>query len=213
MAVTTRPLILIRMTSHPATARSRLQTAGLIVAVVIAVIVWAVSQLGQSETSDPAALAPSASATDSAVAEGGVGASGSIDLMSQLQHTEHFRSSALTHIFSGEINSRGKAVGYHSQTYTDTAGAVVEGTLTTADAQGIYTGQVTVDGVAKAGNGGYSTFFPTDMTAQEVVDAINEAYDDRQAQGSAYVGQGGGLTIQIVLDDTDQIITAYPLQQ
>lgn len=203
------------MTTRPSAARSRLQTVGMIVAVVVAAVVWAITQLGSGDGADPAALAPSVSAeaTSAAAAEGGVGASGSIDGLSRLQRTEHFRSSALTHIFSGEINSSGKAVGYHSQTYTDTAGAVVDGTLTDPDDDGVYTGQVTVDGVAKAGNGGYSTFFPTDMTAQEVVDAVNEAYDDRQPQGSAYVGQGAGLTIQLVLDDSDRIITAYPLQR
>lgn len=159
----------------------------------------------------PSEAAPKDTSLDAPGAH--AGSSGDISGLSRLQGTDHFTRNALTHIFAGEISRAGKAVGYHSQAFTGTKGAVVGGTETPPDTQGVYTAQVTVDGRAKAGNRGFSTFYPTSMSAQQVVDAINEAYDSRRPQGDAFVGRGGGLTIQMALDDRGRIITAYPVQR
>ncbi|MCD7101618.1 EndoU domain-containing protein [Pseudoclavibacter sp. 13-3] len=209
-------------------SRQRLTRNLTLLALVAVLAIWVFVQRGldANDTTSPvvhdAGARTSASATPSAAAPkdtsldasgAHAGSSGDIVGLSRLQGTDHFTRNALTHIFSGEISRAGKAVGYHSQAFTGTKGAVVSGTETAPDAQGVYTAQVTVDGRAKAGNRGFSTFYPTTMSAQQVVDAINEAYDGRSPQGDAFVGRGGGLTIQMALDDRGRIITAYPVQR
>ena len=67
--------------------------------------------------------------------------------------------------------------------------------------------------VAKTSNGGKSSFFPDEWTAQEVVDAINEAYEDRNfITGNTYEGfSSEGTLISMYLDQNDQIISAFPI--
>ena len=88
-----------------------------------------------------------------------------------LENTENFTEQSLEHIFEWEVNSKGKAVGYHYEGIENSAGSVVDGTRTTPSANGVYEGQVSVNGM--------STFFPENMTPQQVVDCINEAYGNK----------------------------------
>lgn len=132
-----------------------------------------------------------------------------------LQHTEHFSKGSLVHIFHGEINKKGAAVGYHSESMEDTPGEVIEGTRNSPDEHGVYTAQVTVNGVKKSGNKGYSSFFPKDWTPQQVVDAINQAYDNRVFDsGNTYLGETEeGMLVQMYLTTQDKIISAFPIQE
>lgn len=133
--------------------------------------------------------------------------------LEELQHTEYFAAGSLEHIFYGEVNRKGNATGYHSEAFPDTPGSVVEGTRSEENAEGVYQGQVEVNGIPKAGNRGYSTFFPKDWTPQQVVNGINEAYDSRQHdQGNTYLGETEeGLVIQMYLTDKEKIISAFPI--
>lgn len=74
---------------------------------------------------------------------------------------------------------------------------------------------VEVDGIAKSGNGGMSTFYPDNMSPQEVIDAINEAYDNGvNTRGNTYVGESeNGLGITMYLDANDKIISAFPIYE
>ena len=77
------------------------------------------------------------------------------------------------------------------------------------------TAKVIVDGVKKTSNRGYSSFYPEDMSPQEVVDAINQAYDNRELIGDGlYAGLcDAGFEIDMALTDDGRIITAYPVME
>lgn len=134
-----------------------------------------------------------------------------------LKNTEIFRESALEHILEGEINKRGKAVGFHYEGFPTTKGNVIEGTKSIPDNLGVYTGKVEVSGVPKTSNGGKSTFFPENWTPQDVVDAINEAFTNKEfVQGTrnTYIGElKNGMQIEMYIDSTtNKIISAFPIQ-
>ncbi len=135
--------------------------------------------------------------------------------LAALKNTEHFSNSAVEHIFMGSVNKKGAATGYHYEGIEGSPGEVVEGTRSTPDENGVYTGKVTVNGAAKTGNSGYSSFYPVYMTPQDVVDAINQAYENRTLlSGSLYAGlTDKGIEIDMALTDDGKIITAYPIME
>ncbi|MBQ8994543.1 MAG: EndoU domain-containing protein [Oscillospiraceae bacterium] len=135
--------------------------------------------------------------------------------LSELVNLEHFRESTIEHIFMGTINDSGKASGYHYNGIIDSPGAIVPGTETEPDSYGVYTAQVTVDGIRKSGNKGYSTFFPDTMSPQDVIDAINEAYENRVEIGDGlYAGlTNEGMEIDMALTKKGIIVTAYPVKE
>ena len=132
-----------------------------------------------------------------------------------LEHTSIFARGTLEHIFSGSINKKGNATGYHYEGISDSRGETVEGTASEPDGYGVYEAKVRVDGVDKSGNNGYSTFFPESMSPQEVVDAINEAYENREhLSGDLYAGLAeNGMEIDMYLYDDGKISTAYPVME
>ena len=64
---------------------------------------------------------------------------------------------------------------------------------------------------------GFSTFFPKNWSRQQVVDAINEAYDSKVRQpGSKNVFVGrteAGMLIKLRLDADGKITTAFPMME
>lgn len=75
--------------------------------------------------------------------------------------------------------------------------------------------QVSVNGIPKAANGGMSTFFPENMTPQQVVDCINEAYGNKTLVSPAPVSgmngthQGttaGGIEVTMYINDAGKIV-------
>ena len=72
-----------------------------------------------------------------------------------------------------------------------------------------------MNGIGKAGNRGYSTFYPDSYTPQQVIDAVNEAYENRVLlSGSLYAGLSEeGIEIDMALDENEKIITAYPVKE
>ncbi len=129
-----------------------------------------------------------------------------------LKRTGNFKESAINHIFEGEVNKRGKAVGYHYENIRNSAGQVIKGSREKPNKSGVYTGKVKVNDVPKTANGGKSNFFPKSMSPQQVIDAINEAYANRVfVRGNTYEGtSSSGMKIMMFLDKNDKIISAFP---
>ncbi len=131
----------------------------------------------------------------------------------KLRHTEIFAKGALGHIFEGEINKKGKAVGFHCSQIENSKGKILEGTRSKTDRHGVFTAKVEIAGVKK---NGFSSFYPSDWTPQEVVDSIHRAYQDAlkdpdNPHGSLWIGYDGNIEIDMYLDGEKKIKTAYPV--
>ncbi|HEX6898656.1 MAG TPA: EndoU domain-containing protein [Thermoanaerobaculia bacterium] len=118
----------------------------------------------------------------------------------------------LTHIFDGEINRRGKPVGFHSRPGGKNPPAarvtrVVEG----PNRAGVYVAEVEI----RSGSrwlSKRSTFYPDRMDREAVVQAILQAYRSRTTGNSEkFRGPSGrGFTIEGWHQD-GRINTAYPI--
>jgi len=135
--------------------------------------------------------------------------------INDLDQIEHFRSGALEHILEGELNKNGQAVGYHYDQLPTKKGEIIEGTETKPNEVGIYEAEVIVSDVKKTSNGGKSTFFPDEWDSQDVVDAINEAYEAKTfINGNTFEGlTSDGVVIRMYLDNNEQIISAFPVYE
>ena len=129
-----------------------------------------------------------------------------------LEHTELFPKSTLEHLFLGTVKN-GNGTGYHYDGIADTPGSIIEGTKSELDAHGVYNAKVIVNGHEKKSNKGYSSFFPESYSPQDVIDAINDVYDNCEfISGNLYAGlTEDGIEIDIALRDDGKIITAYPI--
>ncbi|SDY99908.1 EndoU nuclease [Bacillus sp. 166amftsu] len=139
-----------------------------------------------------------------------------IDSIDDLKDTGDFRGDrAVKHVFEGEINARGQAVGYHSEVMPNSPGRPISGTESSPNQYGVYRAEIEVNGVPKTSNGGISTFFPEDWDTQEIVNAINEAYRNKQfvpGTRNTYVRDlPNGMEIQMYINGDGKIISAYPL--
>ncbi len=132
--------------------------------------------------------------------------------LENLEHTEYFTDDSIEHIFLGEV-SRNTAKGYHYDGISDSPGEIIESTRSELDEHGVYTAKVMVDGYKKKSNNGYSSLFPDDYSPQDVIDAINEAYENgEQINGDLYAGlTSDGIEIDYYLDNKGRITTAYPI--
>lgn len=119
----------------------------------------------------------------------------------------------LTHIFEGEINRKGRPVGFHARPGgRNPPGARVVRVLDQPNRQGVYTAEVEI----RTRDGRWlekrSTFYPDRMRREEVVAAILNAYR-RRSTGSAekFRGPSGhGFTIEGWFQN-GRINTAYPI--
>ena len=134
--------------------------------------------------------------------------------LNSLKNTENFTDSAIEHIFEGQANARGKAVGYHYEGIEGTSGNVIPGTESSVNNIGVYKAQVEVNGIPKTANGGFSTFYSKNLSPQQVIDAINEAYSNCELKlGTRNTYQGvanNGMKIDMFLDQSGKIISAFP---
>lgn len=127
-----------------------------------------------------------------------------------LKGTKIFVKNGLEHIFFGTINREGKATGYHYEGLAPDV-EIIEKTRSKTDRHGVYRAKITIDGEPKKA---YSTFFPQDWTPQEVVDGINEAFDNSEhVSGNIFEGESQGIKIQMYLTDDDKIISAFPIYE
>ena len=138
--------------------------------------------------------------------------------LNSLKNTENFTDSAIEHIFEGQVNARGKAVGYHYEGIEGTSSGGIEmkyriETESSTNNFGIYKAKVEVNGIPKTANGGFSSFYPKSMSPQEVIGSINEAYRNRvYIRGNTYSGlTSSGMEIEMFLDKNGKIISAYPV--
>lgn len=145
--------------------------------------------------------------------ENGLNEQSLITSISELKDTDYYRDGALEHILEGELNGRGQAVGFHYDGLPTKKGEVIAGTETEPNEYGVYEAKVKVSDVAKTSNSGRSSFFPEEWDAQQVVDAINEAYDNRSfISGNTYEGlTSEGMIISMYLNQSDLIISAFPI--
>ncbi|WP_242222713.1 WXG100 family type VII secretion target [Bacillus cereus group sp. BfR-BA-01380] len=132
---------------------------------------------------------------------------------SHLKNLDNFKigtkEDALKHIFYGEVTKKGKAVGFHYEGMEGSKGKIV-GEIEGPNNLGVYRANVEIDGEKKNGK---STFFPKSMTEQQIIDCINEAYENKElVQGRFYTGTASnGMTIEMQINGKGQITSAYPI--
>ena len=131
---------------------------------------------------------------------------------------QHITTKAEKHIFQGEINRQGKAVGCHHIRAINIyqTGQIIEGTRTNGP-NGLFKAKVKVKSssgkwVEKISNGGYSTFFPEKWSEEKTKSEIEKAFPNkRQVNGDLYEGKcSEGWIIQFYVNDDETISTAYP---
>ena len=119
----------------------------------------------------------------------------------------------LRHIFEGEINRKGKPVGYHSRPGgRDPATARVVTIKSGPNSAGIYTATIEI----KDGNqwkSKFSSFFPDSMSESDVTQIILHAYkNSKNPNKQPWSGPSGkGFTIQGYTASRGDINTAFPV--
>lgn len=116
-----------------------------------------------------------------------------------------------THIFHGEINRHGRAVGFHSRPWGhDPVDAGVLKIKSGPNQVGVYTAWVWIKNKIKTH---FSSFFPDKMSRKDVLKAILHAFHNKKIRkGNKFEGPSGhGFTIQGYLLKNGKINTAYPL--
>ncbi|MGF1645052.1 MAG: EndoU domain-containing protein [Thiotrichales bacterium] len=84
------------------------------------------------------------------------------------------------HIFCGELNSKGRVVGFHSRPRGNDPNTVANMRVTQKpNKQGIYAGQWEL--VGNKGGDKFSTFFPDHCTPTQVINTIGHAARNQQA--------------------------------
>jgi hypothetical protein len=115
----------------------------------------------------------------------------------------------LTHIFAGEINRRGRPVGFHSRPGgMDPLGSGIVRVIDRPNRVGVYTALVWI---GRRGRTKFSTFFPDRWTRSQVIEAILLAYRRGQRRDERFRGQSGhGFSIEGYVQN-GRIHTAYPV--
>jgi hypothetical protein len=120
----------------------------------------------------------------------------------------------LAHIFHGEINRRGKPVGFHSRPGgRDPARARVRRVLDRPNGLGVYTAEVEIRNSSGRWLKKRSTFYPDRLGREQVVAAILRAWEEREeTEGNKFRGPSGeGFTIEGYTNEDGAINTAYPI--
>ena len=119
----------------------------------------------------------------------------------------------LYHIFEGEINRKGKPVGFHSRpSGLDPDSAKIVRVRDKPNSVGVYTATIAIR------DGGqwkekFSSFFPDNMSSDQVMDAIIHAYNNSSnKKKQPWQGPSGhGFTIQGYTTSRGGINTAFPV--
>jgi ElaB/YqjD/DUF883 family membrane-anchored ribosome-binding protein len=124
------------------------------------------------------------------------------DVVKAVKHPEIFNEGALEHVFKGANGG-----GFHYEGLSDATGKVIEITKF-PDANGVYEAVVEVAGKQKNAK---STFFPKEWSIEQVLDAVEEAYDARVLQkGNIYRGvTSSGITIEMYIDLNNNKINSF----
>lgn len=121
----------------------------------------------------------------------------------------------LSHVFEGEINRRGRPVGFHARPGgRNPRNARVARVLEGPNRLGVYVAAVEIRGPQGAWLDKRSTFYPDRLSRQEVVAAILNAWRHRTTgRGEKFRGPSGlGFTIE-GWSQNGRINTAYPIFQ
>ena len=117
------------------------------------------------------------------------------------------------HIFDGEINRKGKPVGFHSRPNgRDPATARVVKLKSKANRAGVYTATIEVqDG--NRWQQKFSSFFPDSMSRQDVIDAVLHAYkNSKNPKAQPWRGPSGhNFQIEGYTLSKGDINTAFPI--
>ncbi|MDC0764914.1 polymorphic toxin-type HINT domain-containing protein [Brevibacillus sp. AG] len=134
---------------------------------------------------------------------------------------KYFAPNTRRHILEGEINEKGKAVGWHHEPSSRTNRIV--GTPSSPDSHGVYEGVVDIfSGTSYVRKTENSTFFPKHWSADDVMTAIFEVYVDAipslKKNGTEFVQKwegkhSSGIKIELWLDKDGRITTAYPIYE
>ena len=123
------------------------------------------------------------------------------------------------HVFHGEINRRGRAVGFHHRgSIGHESKARVIAITSEPNAQGIYRGTVEIFDASSGvwvQKGPGSTFFPDNWSRQKVMSEIREAFNSStiEPNGKWSGVSPCGVTIEGWLDRSGNINTAYPIYE
>lgn len=120
----------------------------------------------------------------------------------------------LEHIFEGEVNKRGKPVGYHSRPGgKDPDGARVVRIVEGPNRTGVYIADVEIRNEAGRWLKKRSTFYPDRLSREEVVAAILHAWNQRtKGRNNPFRGPSGeGFEIEGRPLGGGDINTAYPI--
>jgi Bacterial EndoU nuclease len=120
----------------------------------------------------------------------------------------------LEHIFEGEVNKRGKPVGYHSRPGgKDPDGARVVRIVEGPNQTGVYIADVEIRNESGRWLKKRSTFYPDRLSREAVVAAILHAWNQRtKGRNNPFRGPSGeGFEIEGRPLDGGDINTAYPI--
>ncbi|MCU0236256.1 MAG: EndoU domain-containing protein [Acidobacteria bacterium] len=115
----------------------------------------------------------------------------------------------LTHVFAGEINRRGRLVGFHSRPGgVDPRGSGIARIVDPPNRFGVYTAMVWI---GRRSRTKFSTFYPDCLTRAQVIGVILDAYRRGQRRGERFRGPSGhGFTVEGYAQN-GRIHTAYPI--
>jgi hypothetical protein len=115
----------------------------------------------------------------------------------------------LIHIFAGEVNRRGRPVGFHSRPGgEDPQGSGLVRVVDRPNRFGVYTALVWI---GRRSRTKFSTFYPDRLPRARVIEAILFAYRQGRRRGDRFSGPSGhGFTIEGYVQN-GRIRTAYPL--
>ncbi|MCF8469059.1 MAG: EndoU domain-containing protein [Sneathiella sp.] len=121
----------------------------------------------------------------------------------------------LTHIFKGQINKHGKPVGFHDASrVVEPDGSKIKKIVSGPNKAGVYTAIVEIyDPGEKKWKEKFSSFYPDDLSKQQIIEAILNAISHDMLQSSAkWRGPSGhGFMIEGYRTRTGAIATAYPV--
>jgi hypothetical protein len=115
----------------------------------------------------------------------------------------------LTHVFAGEINRRGRPVGFHSRPGgVDPRGSGIVRIVDRPNRLGVYTA---VAWIGRRNRTKFSTFYPDRLARAQVIGAILAAFQKGRRAGEVFRGPSGlGFIIEGYFQN-GRIQTAYPI--
>lgn len=120
----------------------------------------------------------------------------------------------ITHIFKGEINRRGKPVGFHVPATENKNTNYIKSIVSKPNRKGIFSAKVKIwDKYERRWKQKFSTMFPRHLTNKQIVKAILHAYRNKNSShNTPWRGPSGhGFPIEGYLSSRGGINTAYPI--